>query len=335
MKNIPATKISNFFVKKFKELGVKDNVAKDTVNALVSASLFGIDSHGINLIKHYYDCILGGRVEKDFKVDLTVNKSGVLCNANHGFAHHAARILLQKMDKVSSNTGISIGTIINSDHMGAIGIHAVNSKIKNKIIISFTNADALACSPDGRDVVFGTNPISLVYKSDITFLYIDLATTTFSKNKVKNFRREDKSLPNNVARDINMNITNDPHDAEYLEPIGGHKGFALAYLVEILTSGLSGQSHSRNLLAMYNTDLSIKRNVSHSFLMIDPAIFGISDISLVEEAIKITNGSVNSDQKDLLPGNKELITQKERLKKGIPVMDEVVEDWSNIGFKTL
>ena len=72
MINIPATKISNFFIKKFKELGVKDNVAKDTVNALVSASLFGIDSHGVNLIKHYYDCILGGRVEKDFKVDLTV-----------------------------------------------------------------------------------------------------------------------------------------------------------------------------------------------------------------------------------------------------------------------
>ncbi len=333
MINIQASEIRNFFIDKFKQLGVKDHVAKDTVNALVTASLFGIDSHGVNLFKHYCECLENGRITIESNLEFTVNKSGILCDAKNCFAHHSAKALLQKMDEISSTSGISVGTILNSDHIGAVGIHAVNADISNKIVLSFTNADALACSPDGKDVVFGTNPISLVYRTKDNFVYIDLATTTFSKNRVKNFRRENKPLPENVARDSNMRKTDNPFHAEYLEPIGSHKGFALAYLVEILTSGLSGQPHSKKLLTMYGSDLSKKRNVSHTFMMIDPSIFGFKDQSYVDEVIRITNKSVNPDQAKLLPGNKELETKKERLEKGIPVLEDVFQDWVEWGFK--
>ena len=57
------------------------------------------------------------------------------------------------MNKFSKQSPIQMGIILNSDHYAASGIHAFNSSIKNRIIFSFTNADALATVPDGKSVV--------------------------------------------------------------------------------------------------------------------------------------------------------------------------------------
>ena len=201
------------------------------------------------------------------------------------------------------------------------------------MIFGFTNADALSVTPDGNSVIFGTNPISLLFKSEENFLYIDLATTNFSMNKVKNYRRENIELPENIARDKDLQKTTNPHHASFLEPIGSHKGFALAYLVEILTSGLSGQNHSYDLLPMYGTDLNLKRGVSHTFIMLDPNFFENSSLKSINKKIKITNENVTESQSKLLPGNKEINTKKERISKGIPIPKLVYRDWKQLGLK--
>ena len=80
--------------------------------------------------------------------------------------------------------------------------------------------------------MFGTNPISLIYRrSEDECVYIDLATTKFSMNKVKNYLREGLELPYGVARNVDGITTVDPSKVSALEPIGAHKGFALAFLV--------------------------------------------------------------------------------------------------------
>ena len=55
-------------------------------------------------------------------------------------------------------------------------------------------------------------------------------------------------MPIKIDREENMELTTDADAARTIEPIGGHKGFALAFLVEVMTSGLSGQAHSADLL---------------------------------------------------------------------------------------
>ena len=206
----------------------------------------------------------------------------------------------------------------------SMGIHAVNSEIKNKIILGFTNADALAVTPDGENILFGTNPISLVIKIENNLTYIDLATTKFSMNKVKNFRRSKTNLPNNVARTKLLEVTNDPLKASYLEPIGGHKGFALAFLVEILTSGLSNQNHSIDLMPMYGTDLTKQRCVSHSFMIINPSFLGDYSLDSLASIISPTVKNVSANQAELIPGIKESLTKQKREINGIPMDDEIL-----------
>ena len=333
MKKILHKSIKVFFKKKLEEIYLPKEVIDTTVDSLVEASLFGIDSHGVNLFRHYYDCLVEGRIKKGSAIEFEVNGSAIKCDAKNNLANYAARKLLLKLDKLSNINGISFGTIVNSDHIGAVGIHAVNSNISEKIIFGFTNADALAVTPDGNDILFGTNPISMVLRIKNKLTYIDLATTNFSMNKVKNFRRENENLPNNIARDKNLNPTNNPNQALFLEPIGFHKGFALAYMVELLTSGLTNQNHSKFLMPMYGTNLREKRGVSHSFVMLNPKFLGDEIINSLMTCIITTSENVSSSQSSLIPGIKESLTKKKREIDGIPVCKEILDGWFELGFK--
>ena len=119
----------------------------------------------------------------------------------------------------------------------------------------------------------------------------------------------------------------------FLNQLDHIRVFALAYLVEILTSGLSGQNHSYDLLPMYGTDLNLKRGVSHTFIMLDPNFFENSSLKSINNKIKITNENVTESQSILLPGNKEINTKKERISKGIPIPELVYRDWKQLGLK--
>lgn len=330
---IQVNEIDRFFKHVLNKNEVEKKSADAVRSALINASLLGIDSHGVNLFEHYIQCVIEGRVNKKTNIDFSDDAGFLTCDSNHNFSHYAASELLKVMDETTSSQAISIGRIINSDHIGALGIHAFNSKIKNKLIIAFTNADALANTPDGKSVVFGTNPISCVMNGSNELLYIDLATTKYSMNKIKNYRRSKIQLPKDVARDENMDLTTDADAARTLEPIGGHKGFALAFLVEVMTSGLSGQAHSADLLSMYYTDLQVHRNVSHSFIMVNTALLGIGGIDNIWNVVRGTRNRLEPDQEKLSPGRRELLTMRDRMAKGIPVQPEILTGWTNMGFK--
>ena len=330
MKLISVDNLKIFFNNQLSKRGLSEQNSKNITNALINASLMGIDSHGVRLFRHYIDCLDNGRVKKA-DVNITRNNSVVSCDANNSFAHNAAQILLEELNDKSEVHPIQMGVILNSDHYGASGIHAYNSNIKNKLIISFTNADALANSPDGKSIVFGTNPISLIFRDETDLLYIDLATTKFSMNKVKNYRLSDDELPDNTARDSKGDLTNNPHNAVSLEPIGGHKGFALAFLIEILTSGLTGMNHSSNLLKMYGSDITAHRGVSHTFILIDPSFFP-GGVEGVKSVINITRSNLENEQLSLSPGIKEFNSIEARSEEGIPVDDSIVNQWKEIGY---
>ena len=332
MKIINNRTIELFFNGEFRKRGLSEESSKNVANALIRASLMGIDSHGVRLFRHYIDCLDSGRVKNsDTSLKLMRSQGVVTCDANNTFSHNAAQDLLVDLNNSSNEFPIQMGVILNSDHYGASGIHAFNSDIEEKLIISFTNADALANSPDGKSVVFGTNPVSCVFRSGSDLLYIDFATTKFSMNRVKNHRLTKEPLPNNTARDVNGDLTNDPFEAVSLEPIGSHKGFALAFLIEILTSGLTGMGHSTSVLKMYGSDLTLHRGVSHTFIMIDPKAFP-GGVDGVKSVIDISRRSLMPEQRSASPGIKEMNTFAERMKKGIPVDKNIINEWIELGF---
>lgn len=313
----------------FRLEGVSPAAAKVTAEALVKASLFGIDSHGIRLFGHYVEEIRNGRIRARSRPVFKASRATVLCDASWSLSHFAARVLLEKLAKGSRRQGIAIGTIVKSDHIGALGVHAVNAGLGDLIVLGFTNANALALDPTGRQAVFGTNPISLVTGQEENLVYIDLATTRFTSNRVKKYAEEGLALPKGVARDVGFNPTTNAGESYYLEPLGGHKGFALAYLVEILTSALSHSPHSSTIPDMYLAKDGEVRSLSHTFIVIDPKFFGLSTgtDSLAAGTMEAMLTGMVGD----LPGSRETKSMKDRLQNGIPISPAVVGDWKRLG----
>lgn len=302
-------------------------VSSATVQALIQASLFGIDSHGVRLFPHYVGELKRGRIDGKARPSYHRQGSFVDCDAKWGFSHYAARGLLTQLGEIAAQHGIAYGTIRNSDHIGALGIHAVNANLPNFNVLSFTNANALALAPSGSAVVFGTNPISFVSGQDEDLVYIDLSTTVFTMNRVKSYDATNKELPPGVARDKDFNPTTDPRQASYLEPLGGHKGFALAFLVEVLTSGLTGGPHSVNIPDMYSKGDNLKRNLSHTFIVIDPKTRGINHIA------RKTAFAVGRAYRDEIPGRREISVMKERALSGLPIDAPTQASLEEIGVK--
>ena len=329
IESIPADVIRGALVRKFVEVGTPTEAAVVTTEALVRASLIGIDSHGVRLFGHYIDEITRGRIVPSNKADFSEQGSTVSCDAKWSLSHYAARLTLQKLGRLAKSFGISIGTITHSDHIGALGIHALNAQLGDLVVLAFSNANALALAPTGDRSLFGTNPFSLVTGWGDNLVYIDASSTQFTLNRVKMFAELKRQLPRGVARDSDFSPTTDPSAARYLEPLGGHKGFALAYLVEIMTSGITNSPHSYEIPDMYSEGAGEVRQLSHTFIAIDPVFFGLSAAS--QGAGSRTVEVVGSEYLEHLPGRRESSMEAERIKNGIPVSGDVLKKWDELG----
>ena len=104
-------------------------------------------------------------------------------------------------------------------------------------------------------------------------------------------------------------------------------------MVELLTSGLTNQNHSKFLMPMYGTDLKQKRGVSHSFIILNPTFLGNEIIDSLINCISITNENISPYQSLLNPGVKETLTKKQRELDGIPVSESILNGWERLGFK--
>lgn len=331
MELIPVQALREALSKAFQEAGAPEDVATVTTEALVQASLFGIDSHGVRLFGHYVDEIKNQRIVPSNRMDFIEHESTVSCNAQWSLSHYAARLTLERMGRLAGRFGISIGTISRSDHIGALGVHAVNAGLGHLVVLAFSNANALALTPAGDRVLFGTNPFSLVTGSGDSLVYIDSSSTQFTMNRVKMYGELELELPEGVARDTNFESTTDPNLAKYLEPLGGHKGFALAYLVEVMTSGITNSPHSFEIPDMYSVSTGEIRQLSHTFIAIDSSFFGLDPV--VQSPGQQTERIVGSGNPTELPGRRERQIERERLATGIPVSPYTLNQWESLGVR--
>lgn len=103
--------------------------------------------------------------------------------------------------------------------------------------------------------------------------------------------------------------------------MGGHKGYGLAAMVEILSSRLSGNSETSN-------------GVGHFFLALDPAQFGeTADFKKnVEEMMNGLRSSkaIKADIPVQVAGDPEYAAAADRKKNGIPLTRCVIEDIRNV-----
>ena len=313
--------------------------AELTSEAICTASLRGTDSHGIRLLPHYLKSIKAGRIDAnaEFEFRQTGMSIGIL-DANHGMAHAAVATGMDYAIGLAEKAGAGFVSIKNSNHCGAMAYYGLRAAEKEMIGLAFTNATAKVKVFNAKKPFFGINPICITAPmyGEEPFCY-DAAPTIMSNNKVKMYKERGEKLPEWVAADGDGNMTLDPTLSKMLLPLGGelggYKGYALAMVVDILTSLLSGMPNGRDVSSMYEADggrSGDKRYLGQFVGAIRVDLF--EDLMTFKKRLKETAEEVRSLPREegapdevMIPGDPEKKITTQRLKDGIEIDSELNE----------
>ncbi len=317
--------IYNYINLVLQSLNIDKKTSESCARSLSQASLQGIDSHGIRLLPHYVESILEGRifVKSDIKVN-SVTPCIAKINGNHNFAYGSGMTAINKAIEMAEVYGVGIVSLYNSNHMGTLSHYALEVANKDMIGVVMTSTTPKMSTPNGKKAFFGTNPLCITAPmlSEEPFCF-DAATTSFTGNKVKFFKNNNKLLPLGVAKDKNGKDTTDATLAYYLTGIGEYKGFGLAMAIDIFSSFLANMPFADEVSSMYDNPLSQKRYLGHFFMALNIKPF--TDVSVFKENLqnlsdKIRNSTKVDDSMPIyVPGDKEKQTKKQRLISGVPI----------------
>jgi LDH2 family malate/lactate/ureidoglycolate dehydrogenase len=154
--------------------------------------------------------------------------------------------------------------------------------------------------------------------------------------KVMLARQEGKSVPADWGIDDKGEPTTDPNAILSLLPAAGPKGYALGFLVEILSGVLSGAAVTHDIGNMYS-DFDKPQDVGHFMIAIDISRFlpyeeFISRMdALLEQARAVQ--PARGFSKVMAPGDPEQITADTRLREGIPLAEATIQELQELGKK--
>ena len=338
--------LRNFMEDVFINLKVPVEHAKIIVDVLITSDLRGIDSHGIQRCKMYYDRIREGIYNPKTEIKIVSdNKSSVVidgkCGMGHVIAYKAMKLAIEKAKKY----GLGAVAVRNSTHFGIAGYYSLMAIKEGMIGFVTTNTRPSVPPTFGVEPMLGTNPLTYSAPTDENFPFLlDCATSIIQRGKVEVYNRLHKPLPNGVIVSNNGNSKTDPsvvlnklvNRSAALLPLGGegedtsgHKGYGYATFAEILSSALQDGVYLKDTAGvMENGQKRLK--VGHFFLVIN-----IQNFIPIEKfkhntgnIMRELRGSKKAPGKERIytAGEKEYYTETERRKSGIPINKSLQKD---------
>src|SRR5688572_2810318 len=319
--------------------------AATTADVMVETDLRGVDSHGISMLPTYDREFRAGRLNMRPKfVTVREGAATALIDADASLGHpvsvHAMNLAVDKC----LASGVAVVSVRNSHHFGAAGCYSKIAAERGVIGLVTSATRGVTMVPTfAAEPVLGTNPLAFAApaKRNPPF-QLDMATTTVAAGKVKVHQMNHRPLPPGWVVDGKGRAVTDAEEAfryVFEQPeggitplggprvLGGHKGYGLAVMVHILGGTLAGASFSP--IRNRTQKPSDPHNIGHFFLAIDPRAFraaGEFEDDL-DQVIDVLHGARRADpaQPVLVAGDPEMATRAERLRDGVPVPDDLME----------
>jgi LDH2 family malate/lactate/ureidoglycolate dehydrogenase len=330
LRTVPAATLAQLMAGALRRRGLPDEHVGWVVDGLLTASLRGIDTHGIRLFPTYLAELDGGRSRA--RPDLRWldepggRRAARLLDAGHALGLVAGRAACAEAVLLAREHGVGAVAVRNSNHFGAASVYTLEMARQGALGLAFTNSDALVAPYQGLAPLFGTNPISLAARGLGEDLFCaDFATSQVSYSKVKQHRDAGQPLSPGWAQTADGGDAATGGEITALKPLGGHKGHCLAMMVEILCALLAGMPLDHELSHLYSPPFDEPRQVAHLFLALDVAAFrdpgGFrQDLSRLLGIVR--DQPAAAGERVIAPGDLEGEAAASRQLHGIPMNDE-------------
>lgn len=337
--------LQKFTQQVFLEMGCSQEHARIAANVLIQADLRGVDSHGVARLSGYVKLWQKERINPTPNIQVVhETPSTAVVDGDKGLGLVVAKYAIDLAQKKAEKAGTGWVAVRNSNHYGIAAAHSMRTLENDMIGFSMTNASPLVAPTFSKDRLLGTNPISVAIPAGkFPPIVIDMATTTVANGKLEVLQRKNAAMPEGWAQTDSGESTTDPSilkNGGAMLPLGGdrihgsHKGYCLGALVDILSAVLPGANYGPwvpPFVAFLDPpEKPVGKGIGHFLgaMRIDafqPANEFKSHIDNWISTFKAAN-SIDSEQKILIPGEPELEIEKERQKKGIPLLPAVVSD---------
>ena len=222
--------------------------AADAARLCDLASTHGIRTHNgikaLHLDEHFGSkaggCVPGAEIEEV----VTKFPASKVWNAHRKLGQSTAFRAMEEAMRLADQYGIGQVSVDNAFHYLWGGGYVMEAAKRG--FIAYTNCTAALAEVvpfGGKFPTLGTNPHSWGFPTTAALgfpIVIDWATSTIAMGRVQQLKREGGTLPPQAAIDAAGRPTTDPHAAVALLPFGGHKGYGLALINELVAAFIGG-----------------------------------------------------------------------------------------------
>ncbi len=337
MKRFPAHEIRDLSAKLVSGAGVPACDAGILARALVDADLQGISTHGVSRLGIYLKRLEKGLIES--KADLVVERDGgsiLALDAANGLGQVQAVKALEMLQPLAMRNGIAAATIRNSQHFGALSYYCNLAASQGMVLLAMTNCEPAMSPEGGYQAFFGTNPIAASFPTGKGYnVKIDLSTSIVARGNIIAAQKNKEPIPQGWALGPQGEPTTNAQQALLgtVLTMAGHKGYALALMVEVFSSVLSRAAIGPEIGSMYK-DMDRRQNVGHFLCLLNIAAFlDLADFKKrIDETIDRIKCSKRRPGVDeiLIPGERSSRNAKANAARGVSVSDETLaelEQW--------
>ena len=336
---IPAPRIREQILLLLHRWGMPEDLAATTAEAMVETDLMGVDSHGISMLMLYAQMRRDGRLELAARPRITLETPCLaMVDGGANLGHPVAVFAMQLAAEKALAVGIGAVGVRNSHHYGAAGYYARLAAARGVVALLTSSARTVLMVPTrGSMPLLGSNPLAFAAPAGRhPPLVLDMATTTVAANKVKVYELNHKALPAGWAVDGAGDAVTDAAAAMDIifrqpaggltplggaEKTGGHKGYGLGLMVQVLSATLTGAAFSP--IRNRSQGPRDPDDIGHFFLALDPRAFRPEGdfAGDLDEMLDVLRDTPPADPAlpVLVPGDPEMAERARRLEQGIPI----------------
>lgn len=249
MKNYKVTvlHLKEFTKKVFAMTGLTEVDADSVAELLVHADARGVSSHGVLRMKPYIEKINGGgaSLKSEYRIVSETANTAVI-DAQGGLGAIAGEKAVAVAREKAKTNLISIVSVKNSNHFGMAGHWAMKLAGDDCIGFACSNTDP-SMAPPGVTIPFiGNNPFSFAFAAGKKYpeVCVDMATSAAAFGKAKAYALAGKPIPEGWLLDKQGKPTTDLKQYGMLVPMAEHKGFGVAFIVELFATLVSRRGSS-------------------------------------------------------------------------------------------
>jgi LDH2 family malate/lactate/ureidoglycolate dehydrogenase len=280
------------------------------VESLVTSDMWGHPSHGLLRLPWYVARVRSGAMTPVTEVrHLNTFGAVTVLDGRDGIGQVVTNHAIDAAATAAATHGVGVVAVRNSNHFGTAAYWTRLLAERGCVGILTTNGSPAMAPWGGTQKMIGANPWSIAVPSaDNGAVVLDIANTGVARGKIYAARERGERLPEGWAIDASGLPTTDPQAAidGVILPMAGHKGYAISFMMDVLSGVLTGSSSATDVVGPYVSDQ--RSGCGHLVIAIDiAAIMPLAEFEgRMDALIETVKGCPTApDQQILVPGELE------------------------------